>query len=179
MHILCILSFILCVFSYKYPKVNLNLNHMDKQNLEKLERMFYLKNSRYNPMRNRIYMKYLKNETETYKNEAVNITSVLENINDQFIKSYKETIEADEREEYELENQYDGDLIQNNNTNDYDEHENERKKGNKNGYFDKQGVFRYNGTRIIITNHRELPNMIPYQLSHQPMILLQVSQQGT
>jgi cell division protease FtsH len=92
-------------------------------------------------------MKYLKNETETYKNEAVNITNVLENINEQFIKSYKESIEDDELED--------------NNTNDYDEHENERKKGNNNGYFDEQGVFRYNGPRIIITNHRELPNMIP------------------
>ena len=157
-----LLLMITSITSYnRLTKMNFNYNHLDKENIEKLERMFYLKNSRYNPMRNRIYMKYLKNETETYKNEAVNITSVLENINDQFIKSYKETIESDEREEYELENQYDGDLIQNNNTNDYDEHENERKKGNKNGYFDKQGVFRYNGTRIIITNHRELPNMIP------------------
>ena len=60
MRIFCILSLFLCAFSYKYPKtpkVNFDLNHLDKENLERLERMFYLKNSRYNPMRNRIFYK--------------------------------------------------------------------------------------------------------------------------
>ena len=55
--------------------------------------MFYLKNSRYNPMRNRIYVKYLNNETninETNEEEIEkNITKVLENINKEFMKSYE------------------------------------------------------------------------------------------
>lgn len=155
MHILCILSFILCVFSYKYPKVNLNLNHMDKQNLEKLERMFYLKNSRYNPMRNRIFYKYrITNDTENLSPQEINVTNILERINDEFIKNYKEQIEEDEREELELEKEFD-----------YDEHENKRKIGNPNGYFDSQGIFRYNqnnnsnssGTRIIISTNDGQP----------------------
>ena len=127
--------------------------------------MFYLKNSRYNPMRNRIYMKYLKNETEVDKKngdyDSINITNILENINDQFMKNYKEAIEQDEKEEEELEKQFDGDLLNKNHTSDYDEHENDRKKGNANGYFDENGVFRYKGPRIIITSHQELSNMIP------------------
>lgn len=149
----------------RITKMGFNYNHLDKENIERLERMFYLKNSRYNPMRNRIYMKYLKNETETDKKlggyESINITNVLEDINEQFIKAYKETIEQDEREEEELEKQFDGDLLNNNHTNDYDEHENDRKKGKTNGYFDENGVFRYKGPRIIITSHQQLPNMIP------------------
>ena len=90
----------------RIPKFSFDPTHLDNGNLEKLERMFYLKNSRYNPMRNRIYMKYLKNETTSEeistKNEEfseTNITKVLENINNEFIKAYKEKIDQDEREE--------------------------------------------------------------------------------
>ena len=74
---------------YKIPKMggHLNLNHLDKENLERLERMFYLKNSRYNPMRNRIFYKYkITNETENASPQELNITNVLERINDEFIK---------------------------------------------------------------------------------------------
>ena len=145
---------------YKIPKMggHLNLNHLDKENLERLERMFYLKNSRYNPMRNRIFYKYkITNETENASPQELNITNVLERINDEFIKNYKEMIDEDEREEQELEN-------------DFDVVENNRKKGNENGYFDENGIFRYHpgmapnttnmGTRIIIsTNSPQYSNM--------------------
>ena len=151
--------FITNVLSYNhFPRINFNINHLDKDNIERLERMFYLKNSRYNPMRNRIYMRYLNNETNSDNNgNNVNITSVLEDINEQFVKSYKESIEESEREEVELED----DFEQGNQTDHYDQHENQRKQGNSNGYFDEQGVFRYKGPRIIITSHQQLPNMLP------------------
>ena len=57
--------------------MSFNYNHLDKENIERLERMFYLKNSRYNPMRNRIYMKYLKNETEVDKKMVIMIRLIL------------------------------------------------------------------------------------------------------
>ena len=94
----------------KLPKLNFDPTHLDNGNLERLELMFYLKNSRYNPMRNRIYTKYLKNETTSEElgqvneeNLETNITKVLENINNEFIKAYKHQIDEDEREEIELE----------------------------------------------------------------------------
>ena len=106
--------FLFCFFSMfafshsynlpKLPKVNFDPTHLDNGNLERLERMFYLKNSRYNPMRNRIYTKYLKNETTSEElgqineeNLETNITKVLENINNEFIKAYKDQIDEDER----------------------------------------------------------------------------------
>ena len=132
--------FLVQTTSYKMPRMNFNPNHLDKENLEKLERMFYLKNSRYNPMRNRIYSKYLKNETLSVNSEGVNMTKVLEVLNDEFIRSYKQSIEEDEAEEAD----------------NYDEHENMRKEDNSNGYLDKQGIFRYKSPRIIITSHSQL-----------------------
>ena len=61
----------------RITKMSFNYNHLDKENIERLERMFYLKNSRYNPMRNRIYMKYLKNETEVDKKMVIMIRLIL------------------------------------------------------------------------------------------------------
>lgn len=132
--------FVIQTTSYKMPRMNFNPNHLDKENLEKLERMFYLKNSRYNPMRNRIYSKYLKNETLSANSDSINMTNVLEVLNEQFIRSYKESIEEDEAEEAD----------------NYDEHENMRKEDNSNGYLDKEGIFRYKSPRIIITSHSQL-----------------------
>ena len=115
-------------------------NHLDKSNLERLEKMFYLKNSRYHPMRNRIVQKFNKN-----RRTDDNITHILERINEEFLKQYKEQIDADDEEELKL--------------NDYDEVENKRKNGSNKGFFDENGVFRYHqnhingsiGTRIIIS----------------------------
>lgn len=149
-----IIAFFVCLFLQQLhgfrPQPNPNsFNHLDNTNLERLEKMFYLKNSRYHPMRNRIVQKFNFNSTSTprVRRGEHNITNVLERINDEFIRQYKEQIEADEREELEL-----GDHDDN-----FDVAENNRKNGNKNGYFDENGVFRYhqnhryNGTRIIIS----------------------------
>ena len=95
-----LIHLLVCIagYNYNYNKLpNFNPTHLDKSNLERLEKMFYLKNSRYNPMRNRIYVKYLNNETninETNEEEIEkNITKVLENINNEFMKSYEEQVE--------------------------------------------------------------------------------------
>ena len=149
----------------KLPKVSFDPTHLDNGNLERLERMFYLKNSRYNPMRNRIYTKYLKNETTSEElgqvnedNLETNITKVLENINNEFIKAYKHQIDEDEREEIELEKELEKQLtdnLQENNGTEQGEKkytiEDNRQNRNPTGYVDEQGIFRYRGPRIIIS----------------------------
>lgn len=126
--------------SYNMKKMNFNPTHLDNVNLEKLERMFYLKNSRYNPMRNRIYMKYLKNETSNEELSERNITKVLENINNEFIKLYEKQTEEDEGDE------------------DDEEDEKNQEYSNPTGYVDEQGMFRYRSPRIIISTQ---PIQIP------------------
>jgi len=161
--LLCLLlGFFLCKISAfrptKYPySYNFDPSHLDNSNLERLEKMFYLKNSRYHPMRNRIVQKFNFNVTNENENKrgsvVVNMTEVLQKLNDEFIKQYKDQIEADEREELELNKENEG-LPDN-----FDEVENKRKNGKENGFFDENGVFRYhhnhmnrNGTtRIIIS----------------------------
>lgn len=141
--------FEICVSYNRIPKMMFDPNHLDKKNIEKLERIFYLKNSRYNPyMRNRIYAKHLNNETTSEEISIinkevseVNITKVLENINNEFIKSYKQQINEDERDEN----------IQDENDNKYTIDDN-RRNLNPTGYVDEQGVFRYRGPRIIISS---------------------------
>ena len=138
-----------CVSYNRIPKMMFDPNHIDKKKIEKLERIFYLKNSRYNPyMRNRIYAKHLNNETTSEEISIinkevseVNITKVLENINNEFIKSYKQQINEDERDEN----------IQDENDNKYTIDDN-RRNLNPTGYVDEQGVFRYRGPRIIISS---------------------------
>ena len=178
--------FLVCFFSmfafsqsYNFPnlpKVSFDPTHLDNGNLERLERMFYLKNSRYNPMRNRIYTKYLKNETTSEElgqineeNLETNITKVLENINNEFIKAYKDQIDEDEREEIELEKELEKQLKDNlQENNGTEEHgkgyttEDNRKNRNPTGYVDENGIFRYRGPRIIIsTQPIQTPNNEP------------------
>ena len=151
---------------------NFNPAHLDKNNLERLERMFYLKNSRYNPMRSQVLLKYLKNETKNNENDTrqVNITKVLEDINNEFINSYKQQIEEDEKEEQEFEKEFGKGLeeledeiedeLEEKKEDKFDTVENNRKNGNSNGFFDENGVFRFKGPRIIITN-QQIPNIVP------------------
>jgi cell division protease FtsH len=106
-----------------------NYNHLDANNLEKIEKMFYLKNSRYSPFRNMIHLKYVNgtnnlNMTDINKNNRkyVNITHILREL----------TNEAD----YENKDEDD----------DYNEFINPEKKHElpKNGFIDAFGIFRYN-----------------------------------
>jgi hypothetical protein len=88
MWIWILLSYLLMVngFSYNLMFTNFDQRHLDKNNLEKLERMFYLKNSRYHPMKNKIYERWING---TNGDTEINITSILEKINNEFINSYK------------------------------------------------------------------------------------------
>ena len=53
-------------------------NHLDAENIEKMEKIFYLKNSRYSPFRNMIYLKYM-NGTNNLNMTDIKIR-IIENI---------------------------------------------------------------------------------------------------
>ena len=118
-----LLSYLLMVngFSYNLMFTNFDQRHLDKNNLEKLERMFYLKNSRYNPMKNQIYERWING---TNGDAEINITSILEKINNEFINSYKE------EEEFEQNNDDNSNI-------------DSQRRLNPHGYLDPLGVFRY------------------------------------
>jgi cell division protease FtsH len=70
---------------------NDNLNHLDKKNLDYLEKIFYLKNNRYSPYKKIIYNKY--NET------SLNITETINDINEHFYKSFSDEINKRNKED--------------------------------------------------------------------------------
>ena len=129
MWIWILLSYLLMVngFSYNLMFTNFDQRHLDKNNLEKLERMFYLKNSRYHPMKNKIYERWING---TNGDAEINITSILEKINNEFINSYKETLLKDEDEEFEQNNDDNSNI-------------DSQIRLNPHGYLDPLGVFRY------------------------------------
>jgi len=113
-------------------------NHLDKKNIEQLEKIFYSKNN-YFPFRKKIYI--IKGN-DTNNGSPLNVSALLENINNEFMKG--------------LENS------DNNDNNSYENNDEDHKniEGKKvipqNGYFDPFGVFRY---------HRISGNQSPYQTS--------------
>jgi cell division protease FtsH len=92
-------------FSFtRNTKFNFNPNHLDSHNidkLEKLEKMFYLKNRRYSPFQN----KYNTNITEPGQRQ--NITKIFENINNEFIKILEQQQEDVKKDEETIINSFD------------------------------------------------------------------------
>ena len=129
------------LFSYKsrFQKFNFEPNHLDKKNLEKLEKMFYIKNRRYSPYKSSIDMKY--NLTDKMDNKY-NITQFLESVNNEFMKSYEEELKKQEEEDKSLLDDEDED------EDDFDIDEMPVKitihspRNSRNGGFDEFGVFR-------------------------------------
>ena len=85
----------------KNPKFNFNYNHLDSSNIEKLEKMFYLKNRRYSPFQN----KYNTNITEPGQRQ--NITKIFENINSEFMKIMEQQQEDIKKDEEFIINSFD------------------------------------------------------------------------
>ena len=122
-----------------------DLNHLDKKNLQNLEKLFYLQNSRYSPYKNK------------YTNRNfMNVTEILENINDEFmrnlekqegnsdplidedkndidIEDFKKQLDAIDR----MERQNSGELYDN--------------KQSEHGFIDPLGVFRYKNPGVFIS----------------------------
>jgi cell division protease FtsH len=122
-------------YNYNYQKFNFEYNHLDPKNIERIEKMFYLKNSRYSPFRNFLYYKH-KNFTNS-ENNIVNVTELLENLNNEFLKK----LEMDKQE-------INKSIFENNEDESDDEYGELRLSGKKelpkNGYLDPFGIFRYN-----------------------------------
>jgi len=129
--------FIPTFFAYNHNyKINFgqklnNYDHLDPKNAEKLkkiEEMFYIRNNKYSPFRNMVYLKYAKNNNIT-NNEynTLNVTKLLESINEQLIKISEENDDMDDIDDI---------------SNDLNPHKKNTKE--KDGYFDPLGIFRYN-----------------------------------
>jgi len=134
--------------SYKVSlmqSINSNINYLDKLNIERLEKMFYLKNNRYSPFKNVNYVKYIKgnnsNYTNNFKNNQLNITEFLENLNEEFLNNYNEQLKSQQEDEEGFR----------------EGNEEEHQKFFKNfknrdmGSLDSAGVFRYNKGLFIPT----------------------------
>ena len=146
------LIFIPSLFGYNINNFKFNFDHLDPKNAEKLkkiEEMFYIRNNRYSPFRNMIYMKYAKNNNMT-NNNNINVTKLLESINEQFIKITEETEDIDIDIDF-----------------------GEKKKDNeKDGYLDPIGIFRYNKPSIYKqnknTNNDEFSNDNNFEIIKNP-----------
>jgi len=85
---------------YNQNKINfsnrwIDYSHLDEQNIEKIEKMFYLKNRRYNPYRNNIMNK--NNSDYLQNNLKVNQTIIIEDI---YTKDYDMEESMLERKKY-------------------------------------------------------------------------------
>jgi cell division protease FtsH len=149
-----------------FPRFNHQTNHLDKKNLEKIEKMFYLRNSVYNPHRSSIFLKYNVNSTNNNNvnsNNQYNITEIINTINNEMMKNYEEQKQFED----EIENMY-------KNEEDYEDTPNDifvrfpnlniatsdpRKKSKEDGYFDQLGVFRYKNknARISVSDGFDIP----------------------
>ena len=129
--------------SYKVkvmPIINDNMNHLDKQNIERLEKMFYLKNNKYSPFKNINYIKYLNKNKNSSNNaqkpyqrsKTLNITELLENLNEGFLNSFNHQSNEndDENDHHPFFNNF---------------------KNKDMGSLDSGGVFRYNKGLFIPT----------------------------
>ena len=84
-----------------------------------------------------MYKYKITNETEQGSPHEVNITNVLERINDEFMKNYREQMAQDEEEEKILERELEGSLKDNNDTDKQYTIEDNRNNRNPTGYVEK------------------------------------------
>ena len=166
-----------------FPRFNFKVNHLDKKNLENIEKMFYLKNSVYNPQRSSIFLKYNVNSTHS-NNNKYNITEIIDTINKEMTKNYEEQKKFEMELENELEHMYKNqEYYDDNDDADYDLSEkypksrlesDPRQTSRDDGYFDQLGVFRYkhkNARISSISNGLDIPRQTtgrrtPYDHDH-------------
>jgi cell division protease FtsH len=122
---------------YKFRhNIRFEPSHLDKKNIENLEKMFYIKNSRYHPARSSIFKKYNIDNNVTVNPNTINITEILKKVNDEFMEAFNEDLDT-----------YNGELAES-------EYENKNTEDNTDD--NEQPLYRYNdknlGTRIIISN---------------------------
>ena len=135
------------------PKFNFNYNHLDSSNIEKLEKMFYLKNRRYSPFQN----KYNTNITEPGQRQ--NITKIFENINSEFMKIMEQQQEDIKNDEEYIINSFDDfknvigreddEALFGKEPRDEDSAHPLNGPNSDLGYMDPSGIFRYKDPKIF------------------------------
>lgn len=73
------------------PTIQFDFGHLDKENAEKLEKMYYLKNKKYSPFKSSIYRKY-RSDNPVY---VANLTEAIQHI-EEALKNNNETIDIKE-----------------------------------------------------------------------------------
>jgi len=131
------------VTSFSLPSNGARYNYLDAKNIQKLERLFYLKNSRYSPYKN----KYTKRP-------FLNVTEQLEDLNDKFTQNFNDA-SAEEDEAFQAFKKA-LDEIADDPEGDFEDFQQDPTKGanRKNshseyGYIDGMGVFRYKDPELF------------------------------
>jgi len=148
-----VLTSIINIDSFSFPKNSkwyTNPNQLDTKNIEQLEKIFYIKNSRYSPYKNKYTNRSIVN---------INITQQLIDINNKLTKNYNESIQMEEYiqdEEFNIFKKAIDDIADNNKHEDEDEIDDSTEYGYKHknnqgeyGYIDSTGVFRYKDPKIF------------------------------
>ena len=121
-------------------------NYLDKNNLEKLEKLFNMKNRRYSPYNKNTYKREINKITHNITDEeSYNIGNVIskkmvEDINEEIMSAFREQID----EAYST-------LNEDSDNDSADSRQNGKKKnGENNGFFDTMGVFRYKDPKMFL-----------------------------
>lgn len=112
-----------------------NENHLDNENLDKLDKIFNMKNRRYSPFNKNYYKRSYVNISTSNDDEIIKIATgisnkVVEGINEEILKSFKEQID-------DMASEIENDLTRSRNE------DVSRPKQHGNGFFDEMGVYRY------------------------------------
>ena len=139
-------------------------DHLDKNNMEKLEKLFYMKNRRYSLHSNHnkhMYMNRTKEEQRKYdKGVEANQTPLI--ISKKMIHEINQEIQKNlfnsqmDDEDYDEDDDYDDDEDDDDDTDELEEssppspsNKSPKRKNDHNGYFDKNGVYRYRDPTIF------------------------------
>lgn len=139
MKFIYIYSLLQYILSYKIPnyiKINLNdkfndYSHLDVNNIEKIEKLFYQKNKRYSPFKNITYLKYRNDQTNNETKNVTNLSSLMKTLNKEYIRIFNQTDEDEGDEDH---------------------------RDAKSGYIDPFGIFRYYKTN---NQEYPKPNVAP------------------
>ena len=129
----------------KNPYLKQNINHLDINNINNLEKLFYLRNNKYSPFKNNIYTKYLRNnENVTELFEQINNNFLEENkyMDDEFKKVFNNTLNLIENNINGTKYSFNDNLVKRSNEledeDDYDYDENEAEKA----IYDMFGIYK-------------------------------------
>ena len=101
MKFIYIFSLFQTICSYKIPnyiKINSNdkfndYSHLDANNIEQIEKLFYQKNRRYSPYQNISYLKFKYDRSLNKTGNVTNLSNLLKDLNKEFIRVFNETDE--------------------------------------------------------------------------------------